>query len=227
MLTAVSVLPPIVTCREEHNVANVIWEVVDRQVLASEACLNVFHFLDTTGVNPVTDLLDDLIANYIPAAAGLQHVSLTHQDLLYRQVYPTQQLQHTYSVGLPIAGALSGSDAAANAYALSMAWLIGATVNLGAGSPPYLKRGGMRLPGPTEGDLSGNTVPGSVVSAWLTAFGTLTPVAGGDFTFIVASFLNAGRVRQHTVQQYAPVLGTSSPAPSTQNSRKILRGHIS
>jgi hypothetical protein len=66
-----------------------------------------------------------------------------------------------------------------------------------------------------------------VVSAWAAAFATLTPVAGGDFEFIVASFLNAGRVRQHTVQQYAPVLGTSAPAPSTQNTRKILRGHIS
>jgi hypothetical protein len=207
--------------------ADVIWEVVDRQVLASEACLNVFHFLDSSGVNPVTDLLDDLIARYIPAAAALQHSSLVHQDLLYRQVYPSQQLQHTYSVGLPIAGSLSGSDVAANAFALSMAWLIGSTTNLGGGSPPYLKRGGMRLPGPTEGDLAGNTCGPSVVSAWAAAFATLTPVAGGDFEFIVASFLNAGRVRQHTVQQYAPVLGTSAPAPSTQNTRKILRGHIS
>lgn len=204
-----------------------IWEVVDYQILAGESCLNVFHYIDSAGTADPTVLMADLVAHYIPAVAVDQHTALSHVQLSYRQVYPTAALGVVYTTGLPINGAISASDVLANAFALSVKWTIGTTTNLVGGTLPHIKRGGARIAGATEGDVSGNNIAGTVAADWATAFGHLVTDTSEAFQLVVASFLDASRVRQHTVQQYAHVLASSAPSPSTQNSRKILRGRIS
>jgi hypothetical protein len=201
-----------------------IVELIDVQSYFNQECLNVFHFVDTTGVADPTVLVSDYVTDVIPLATAMQSDGLTHTAIRYRVVYPTAELTQEVPISPAAAGALT-SDALATFYAASSKWTgIIPTVNLIGGTLPHIKKGGVRLPGMVEGQAEGEEFASAFVTAWLAWFAELKDPGTDAFLLCVASFLNGARVRQPTVTQYAVVQGTSDPSPSTQSSRKILRG---
>jgi hypothetical protein len=201
-----------------------IAEIIDVQEIFGQTVLDVFHFVDGAGTADIDTLVDDFIADYIPAAAELQADDLTHTAVKSRLVYPTASLMHTDALASPVPGDQTDSDPMASAYAYSMAWEIDDTVVLAGGFAGHIKRGGMRLPGPVENSFNGNTTAAFAIASWVTAFAVLLNPGEGGWDLCVASFLDGARARQTTVQAYARVSGSSAPAPSTQNTRKVLRG---
>jgi hypothetical protein len=201
-----------------------IVELVDVQVLFGQEVLNVFHFFDSTGVLVPSALAAGYVANVLPSVVPLQTTALSHTAVRYRNVYPTQTLQQTLAVTPSVDGVETG-DPLASCDAASAAWALGSgTVNLVGGTLPHIKRGGVRIAGMTEGNVVGNSVVPGYTTAWNTWFAALLDGGVTGWELVVATFLNAARARQHTVQQYTIVTGTSAPSPSTQNSRKVLRG---
>jgi len=202
-------------------------QIVDVQSLVGEECLNVYHFVDTAGTGEIADLVSDFLSETIPLIRAVQTDQLTHTAIRYRLVAPTDTLTATFPISPPQAGLDTTTAALANAYALSMAWALGATVVLSGGFTGHLKRGGARTPGPSEGMAEENGVTSTTATNWAAAFASLQNPGTGAWQLCVASYLNGARARQTTVQSYALVIGSSAPAMSTQNTRKILRGRIS
>jgi hypothetical protein len=202
-------------------------EIIDVQNLAGQEILNVFHFVDTTGAAEILDLVADFATDYVASVKGLQNEAVSHTGIRYRIVAPTAELTQEYTAGYPYTGELTDA-VLASCDAWSMKWNLGSTVVLAGGFTGHLKRGGMRLGGIGESQVAGNTVPSPFTTDWT---GTTWPLLANpgetDWNLCVASFLDGARARQHTVQAYALVTGTSVPSPSTQNTRKVLRGRTS
>lgn len=206
--------------------ADQIVELIDVQQLAGQEILNVFHYLDTTGALDPAVLAADYVANAIPALVNFQSSALTHVAVRYRQVYPAALLTAELAISPVIPGDDSSSPVLASCDAFSMKWSLGGTTVLTGGFTGHLKRGGMRLGGITEQMVDGNVAQGSYATGWGTIFATLAVPSSG-WQLVVASYLSGNskpRPRQSTVQAYATITGTSVPAPSTQNTRKVLRG---
>lgn len=202
-------------------------EVIDVQVLFGQQVLNVFHFVDPTGAGDVPTLLDDYVTSVLPLVQGLQTTQLSHTALRYRQVYPTAALTLERAIVPSIDGVETG-DPLASCDAASGKWILSnPTVNLVGGTLPHIKRGGVRIAGMTEGNVVGNSVVPGYTTAWAAWVAELLRPGTDAFGLCVASFLDASRVRQPTVQQYTIVGDGSAPSPSTQNSRKVLRGRSS
>jgi len=208
-------------------VAATIYEIVDVQNQDAQQILNVFHYVDPAGSTDIAGLLDNYIDDVLPLVIQMQSNALTHTSLRYRQVYPTASLQLERTISSGGVGLVSG-EWLSTFFAASGKWILGnPTVNLVGGSLPHIKRGGVRLAGVVETGV----VEDAFVSGYVTAFAAwvaelLNPGVGA-FELCVASFLNASRVRQSTVQQYCIPTAASAPSPSTQNTRKVLRGRSS
>lgn len=205
-----------------------VYELVDVQQLFSQNIENVFHFVDPAGSTDVEGLVDNYVDDVLPLVVQLQTNQLSHVAIRYRQVYPAATLMLERALVPSVDGVETG-DALATCDAMSGKWILGnPTVNLTGGSYPHIKRGGVRLGGPTEGNVIGNGVVAGYVTAWGTWVAELRNPGTGVFVLCVASFLGPGapgaRVRQHTATQYAVPTAGSAPSPSTQNSRKFLRG---
>lgn len=200
-------------------------ELIDVQLYRGQQVLNRFHFVDTSGVADPAVLVSDYVDDVLPLMALLQTPDLSHVQINARQVYPTATLVVETPISPAIVGGNTGSDVMPSYAAASFKWTIGATTVLQGGFSGHIKRGGMRLAGMREGDWSGD---GSSNPGYVTAAASFTAELqdpGTDaFLLCVASYLNGARVRQHTVQSYALVTGSSAPSISTQNTRKVLRG---
>lgn len=211
-----------------------IAEIVDVQEQAGQEIQNVYHYVDPTGVADIAVLLSDYVADVLPLVRPLQHTSLSHTALRYRKVYPATTLMLEYTTGLPVAGT-DASDALASADAASFKWTLGnPTVVLSGGFTGHIKRGGTRLGGFSEGNASGNSCGAGFITAAAAWFAELKDPGTDAWQLCVASFLignhvphGAPRARSQTVTSYTIVTGSSAPAPSTQNSRKVLRGRTS
>lgn len=202
-------------------------QIVDVQSLFGQEILNVFHFVDPSGVGDPLVLCSDYVAHVIPAIKIAQVTGLTHTALRWREVYPTAGLTATYTTGLPIAG-LNGGAAADSATAWSVQFLLGATVVLQGGFTGHLKRSGCRIGGADASNMSGNSLPGSGILTAFSSWATNILNPGTDaFLLCVASYLDGARVRQPEVQSYALISSASAPSYSTQNTRKVLRGRTS
>jgi hypothetical protein len=210
--------------QKELSMTAKVIEIVDVQLLEGQEVLNVFHFVDPAGTGDEAVLVSDYISDVIPLMVGIQHADLTHIAVRHRVVYPTAALVHTTPISPPVAGGVTGTDVLSSATAFSFAWALGVTVVLAGGFTGHLKRGGCRTAAVPESYVDGNeAVAGSITNAAAWVAELLNP--GTDaFLLCVASYLNGARVRQPTVQSYALVTGASVPAPSTQNTRKVLRG---
>jgi hypothetical protein len=100
-------------------------------------------------------------------------------------------------------------------------------VILAGGFTGHIKRGGCRIGGITEDEVNGDALVSGIGTEVQTWFAELANPGTDAFLLCVASFLSGNppsRPRQHTVQEYALVTGQVNPAPSTQNTRKVLRG---
>jgi len=202
-------------------------QLVDVQSLFGQEVLNVFHFVDPTGVGDPLVLCSDYVAHVIPAIKSVQNPNLSHTALRYREVYPTAALTATYTTGLPIVGT-DGATPTDSATAYSVQLLLGATVVLQGGFTGHLKRSGVRFAGCTTDQMSGNSLPPSGVQTAVAAWFTAIQNPGTDaFLLCVASYLDGARVRQPEVQSYALITGASPASFSTQNTRKVLRGRTS
>lgn len=206
--------------------AAVVFQLIDVQSLAGEEVLNVYHFVDPAGTASEATLVSNYIADVIPSLAVLQGTALTHVAIRHRQVYPTAALFQETAISPPVAGSRTSTDMLPNSSAISCKWTLGATVVLAGGFTGHLKRGGMRIAGVTEDEMAGNALSSGIATEVQTFFAALQSPGGTAAVLCVASYLNGARVRQHTVQSYAEVTGQVNPAPSTQNTRKILRGRI-
>jgi hypothetical protein len=216
-----------------------IVELVDQQTIAGEEVLNVFHFVDPDGVGDPAVLLESYVTDVLPLARPIQSTGLSHNNIRWRTVFPADSLMLDYGTGLPVVGSDAG-EPLANCDAASFKWILtNPTVVLAGGFTGHLKRGGCRLAGPTEGAVVGNACSaGFIVNARAWSNELLVP-GGGAFQLAVCSFLigdpvpdpdhphrHLPRARSHTVTSYTIVGTASDPAPSTQNTRKILRGRI-
>lgn len=199
-------------------------EIVDVQHYAGQEMLNVYHFVDTSGVASIPTLVSTYISDVIPLMVGVQSSDLSHDAIRYRQVYPAATLTLTQAISPAIAGADSTGDNLASCDALSGAWTLGATVVLAGGFTGHIKRGGTRTAGVRENLVVGDVTTSACNTSWAAWVAELLLPGTGPWQLCVASFLNGARVRQTTVQSYALVTGSSLPAPSTQNTRKVLRG---
>jgi hypothetical protein len=167
----------------------------------------------------------------LPLVAPLQNVGLSHNVLRWRKVYPATTLQLEYGTGLPVAGT-DASEALASCDAASFKWILGnPTVVLSGGFTGHIKRGGCRLAGLDEGNVSGNVCGAGFIAAAATWSAELRQPGGSDaWQLCVASFLignpvpHTPRARSETATSYTIVSAASAPAPSTQNTRKVLRG---
>lgn len=204
-------------------VAQVV-ELIDVQEQSGEQALNVFHYVDPTGTLDVADLLNDYVSGPLATVVGIQDSQIIHTLIRYRFVYPTATLMLEHAI-TPTPGVATSSGIFSPESAFSFKFILGSgTVNLVGGSLPHIKRGGCRLGGVPKGSIVNNVVSSgtvTVAAGWSTDL--IAPESDG-WQLCVASFLNAARVRQHTVQQYALVTGMSAPGASTQNTRKVLRG---
>lgn len=208
-------------------VASIV-EIVDEQLLGGQQILNVFHYLSADGSGVEATLVTDYIDNVLPLVTQLQHEDLSHVAIRHRKVYPTDTLTSETPIVPPIAGVITGSDALASAYAISAKFLPGDTVVLAGGFTGHIKRSGARIGGVAEGSFDGNALATGIAAEVQTWFAELQdPSEDGSWVLVVASFLSGNpptRTRQTTVQSYAILTGQINPAPSTQNTRKVLRG---
>lgn len=199
-------------------------EIIDVQNLFGQEILNVFHFVDPAGTGDISTLVTNYITDVVAAVTPLQTADLTHVAIRHREVYPTVSLMLTTAITPPVAGTASAGDTEPSAVAASMQFILGTTTVLQGGFTGHLKRGGCRIGGIGEGAVFENTMVSGFLTAAATWF-TAIQLPGTDvFQLCVASFLNGARVRQPAVQSYALVTGQGTPGPSTQNTRKVLRG---
>lgn len=216
---------------EELNVTVQIAEIVDLQTYQSQQILNVFHFLDEDGVADIATLASTYISDVLPLMQPIQSTSLQHSEVRYRRVYPDASLMHSTTTGLPVAGSYNTGDLLPSFYAGSVKWNLGDTTVLSGGFTGHIKRGGARVGGQMEGmvDSAGYNSPVTLAyRAWIEEL--LLP-GTGPWELVVCSFLignhiphGPARARSSTVTSYCPVVSGSDPSPSTQNSRKVLRG---
>ena len=204
-------------------VARVV-EIVDVQNLGGQEVLNVFHFVDPAGTGTIATLVSDYVTDVIPLTAALQTADLTHTAIRHREVYPTVTLQLTTAINPPVAGTASAGDTEPSAVAASMQFILGSTVVLAGGFTGHLKRSGARIGGIGEGAILGNTMVSGFITAANTWFAEIVQPGTDVFLLCVASFLDGARTRHASVQSYALITGLGVPGPSTQNSRKVLRG---
>jgi len=202
-------------------------EIIDVQTLAGQEVLNVLHFVDPAGTGDIDVLVENYIESVIPLMVAFQTPSLTHVAVRSREVSPTASLTQTTTTGLPVGGAATGTVDLASADALSAKWNLTGTVVLAGGFTGHLKRGGIRTAGSGEEHVDGNTCTGGTITSFAAFVSELLNPGTDVFQLCVASFLNGARARQTTVQAYAIVSGASAPSPSTQNTRKVLRGRTS
>jgi len=201
-----------------------VYEIVDVQNQDAQQILNVFHYVDPAGSTDIDGLLDNYIDDVLPLVIQMQSNTLTHIGLRYRQVYPSATLQLERAITSGGVGLVSG-EWLSTFYAASGKWILGnPTVNLVGGTLPHIKRGGVRLGGVVETGVVEDAFVSGYVSAFAAWVAELFNPGVGAFELCVASFLNSARARQHTVQQYTIPTASSAPAPSTQNTRKVLRG---
>lgn len=208
----------------------VIVELIDVQSLDAQEVLNVFHFVSEDGTGVESTLVDDYIANVIPVMTPLQHEDLTHVAIRHRKVFPAATLTGETAITPPVAGEIVGSDALASCDAISVKFLPGDTTVLAGGFTGHIMRSGARIGGISEGEVDGNVLATGIAAEVATWFDELQNPNGGEWFLVVASFLSGNvkpRPRQATVQAYAPIIGQVNPAPSTQNTRKVLRGRAS
>jgi hypothetical protein len=204
-----------------------VCEIVDVQMFGGQEMLNVFHFVDTSGVASEATLVSDYANHVIPLIKIPQTSSLTHTAIRHRLVAPTDELMHTTPISPPVAG--GDANTPGDSYvAYSVQFFLGTTVVLSGGFTGHLRRSGCRIPGPTIDSMDANAPPDAgILTAFANWFGQLVNPNGGAWNLCVASFLNGARVRQHTVQSYALIPSCSTPSYSTQNTRKVLRGRVS
>jgi hypothetical protein len=202
-------------------------QIIDVQIDRGQEVLNVFHFVNLDGAGDIIDLVTAMGTGYVANVKGDQNAGIAHTSQRYRIVSPTAELVQVYTTGYPYTGELTGEELA-SCDALSMKWNLGSTVVLAGGFTGHLKRGGMRLGGIDESRVNGNNCTSDIITSWIgTMFPLLSDPVDGEWLLCVASYLNGARARQDTVQAYALVTGTSEPSPSTQNTRKVLRGRTS
>jgi hypothetical protein len=199
-------------------------EIVDVQNLGGQEVLNVFHFVDPAGTGDISTLVSDYVAHVIPTTAALQTADLTHVAIRHREVYPTVTLQLTTAISPPVAGTAAAGDTEPSAVAASIQFILGVTVVLQGGFTGHLKRSGCRIGGIGEGAVLGNTMVSGFITAANTWFTAIENPGTDVFQLCVASFLDGARVRHPAVQAYSIITGIGTPGPSTQNSRKVLRG---
>lgn len=199
-------------------------ELVDVQNLFGQEVLNVFHFVDPAGTGDESVLVSDYIDNVIPLAAALQTADLSHVAVRHREVFPNVTLQLTTSINPPVAGTAVAGDTEPSSTAASMQFVLGSTVVLAGGFTGHLKRSGCRIGGIGEDAIAGNSMVSGFITAANTWFAELKQPGTDVFQLCVASYLNGARVRQPGVQSYALITDLGVPGPSTQNSRKVLRG---
>lgn len=204
-----------------------IAQIVDVQSLNGQEILNVFHFFDSSGVASITTLCQDYVEDVVLAANAFQSTNLSHTSLRYRQLWPAATLTHTYTTGLPASGTISAGDDEPSSTALSMQFYIGNTVVLAGGFTGHIKRSGCRMGGIREGYINGNGTAGGIVALTDAWFAELLTMDSDGWVPCVVSMLNGARVRQPIAQAYALITGYSGPSPSTQNTRKVLRGRTS
>jgi hypothetical protein len=162
---------------------------------------------------------------------AFQAVPLTHVGVKVRQVYPTSALVQEVPTVPPIAGT-DGNVPADSYMAYSFKFLLNpATVHLSGGFTGHIKRGGCRIGGITLSGDGENTVSSGVVTAAAAWGAAMLTNLATDFQLVVASFLIGNptpggppRARSETVTSYTLVNDISVPGPSTQNTRKVLRG---
>lgn len=202
-------------------------EIIDVQTLAGQQVLNVLHFVDPAGTGDLPTLVDNYVTSVIPLMKVFQTPSLSHVAIRYREVSPTASLILESTTGLPIVGTATGTVDLASCDALSAKWTLGATVVIEGGFTGHLKRGGIRTAGSGEEHVDGNTCTSGTITSFAAFVSELLNPGTDVFQLCVASFLNGARARQTTVQAYSIVSGASAPSPSTQNTRKVLRGRTS
>jgi hypothetical protein len=208
-----------------------IAELIDVQDLSGQQVLNVFHYVDPDGVADIDTLVADYVGSVIPLLQSLQGAQLRHTAIRHREVYPAATLMLETAITPPLVGSAVGEQLA-SCDALSVKHTLGnPTVVLSGGFTGHIKRGGCRWAGATEGAVSGNDcMPGTITGMAAIMAEVRNPGEGG-FQLCVASFLignhvphGAPRARSTTVTSYTIVSGDSAPSPSTQNTRKVLRG---
>lgn len=205
-------------------------EIIDVQTYDLQQTLNVFHYVDTAGTAVLTDLVDAYQENAIPLMIALQHSGLSHTAIRYRDVFPTATLMQERAITPAITGT-EGGEGLASFFAASAKWALpDPTVNLIGGTLPHIRRGGVRVGGQAESQVGNLDYISDFVTAFALWVATLIdPVGDGSWQLAVVSFLGGGspRPRESTATQYALVGGASAPSPSTQSTRKILRGRAS
>lgn len=211
--------------------AATVYEIADMQTYLGQNVENVFHYVDSAGSTDIDGLLDNYVDDVLPLVTPLQSTELSHVALRYRQIYPAATLTLERAITPAVDGVESG-DPLASYYAASGKWtLANPTVDLESGSFPHILRGGVRICGVVESNVAANAMVSGYISAWADWVAELRNPGAGAFLLAVVSFLGPGprgsRTRMETAQQYTIISGGSEPAPSTQNSRKFLRGRAS
>lgn len=216
-----------------------IVELIDVQIMAGQVCLTRFHYLDADGVADEAILVADYLADCVQTMANFQSTALSHVAIRHRQVYPTPTLAAEVPINPIIGGAQSGTPAE-SFVTFSMKYNVGPTTQLGGSDGSHISRGGKHLPGVTTTDVAGDALPRGALQSTINTWWTAVKDPGTDpWQLIVASFetgrshkVKVGNVTTITtpapsaiVTKYATILGISVASTSTQNTRKVLRGH--
>lgn len=202
-------------------------ELIDVMVDRGQQVLNRFHYVDTTGVADAAILRSDYITDVLPLIVAVQGSNISHISVHSRKVYPTADLVQIQDLTSPVVGTITASAPEPSYVACSIKWSLGPTVVLAGGFTGHILRGGCRVPGPTEGMVNGDIIDPSNYVAFASWFSELKDPGTDAFLLCVASYLSGNppsRTRQTTVQSYCLVTAASNPSPSTQNTRKVLRG---
>jgi hypothetical protein len=208
-----------------------IVELIDVQDYLGQQFLNVFHYVDTTGAADPLDLAAAYVTNIIPPCKAMQSTELTHTAIKVRQVYPTAALVQEVPISPSIAGT-DGNTPADSYMAYSFKFILSpSTVVLSGGFTGHIKRGGCRLGGITMSDVGENALNSGKIALGVTWAAAMLTNLATDFQLVVASYLignpsgpGVPRDRSDTVTSYTLVNAISDMSPSTQNTRKVLRG---
>lgn len=201
-----------------------IYKIADVQTYHSQQVLNVTHWYDSAGTGDPLALCAAYVSSIIGAMRPVQNTSLQHIALIYKLVYPTAGLQHTYTAGLVVAGTYATGDELPSFFAGSVANVISDTVWLVGSSSKHIKRSGYRICGQSEGMVDSAGYNSPVTSSYRSLGSALETTLATNYNYVVASYLDPARARHDTVQAYALVTGHSDVSESTQNTRKYLRG---
>jgi hypothetical protein len=199
-------------------------ELIDVQDYAGTQVLNTLHYVDPAGTGDPAQLVNDYIAHVVPLLITAQHPVIRHTMIRHRVIYPTVDLMLESSI-TPAAVGTAAGDALPSFSAMSIKHVLGAgTVVLQGGFTGHIRRGGVRWGGISENDFTGNGVPAGTIAGWAAIMAEVRNPGEGAFELAVVSFLDGSRTRRAAAQAYALVTANSDPSPSTQNTRKVLRG---